>query len=90
MKTPEQMAEEFSNFFTGERRKTMAKKSWWTGYKAAQQWISVKERLPEEGQEILWYHALGGEYCVGQLTDATTPPFFTHWMPLPEAPKEEK
>jgi hypothetical protein len=48
MKTPEELAEEFAEFFAGERRKTIAKKSWWTGYlTAAPQWISVKDRLPE-------------------------------------------
>ena len=36
MKTPEQMAEEFAEHFAGERRKTIAKKSWWTGYEAAE------------------------------------------------------
>ena len=34
-KTPEQLAEEFAEHFAGERRKTIAKKSWWTGYQAA-------------------------------------------------------
>jgi hypothetical protein len=34
-KTPKQMAEEFAEHFAGERRKTIAKKSWWTGYEAA-------------------------------------------------------
>ena len=53
-------------------------------------WISVKERLPEVGKEILWYHEPGGEFSVGLLHHEIEQPFFTHWMPLPEAPKEEK
>lgn len=52
-KTPEQMAEEFSNVFRSERRKTIAKKSWYTGFEeglkyASAKWISVNERLPED------------------------------------------
>lgn len=157
-KTPEQMAEEFAEHFAGERRKTIAKKSWWTGYQAAKdqladadkvitydyvetarndakeliakyelegdkdmlikalvaayctgvdavdgylrnslsayrnsvkrlQWISVKERLPEEGEEIFWCHAPTCEMVVGQLVGPT--PYFTHWMPLPEPPEKE-
>jgi hypothetical protein len=54
MKTPEQLAEEFSQSFAGERRKTIAKKSWWTGYEAAMpQWISMKDRLPNDGDRCL-------------------------------------
>jgi hypothetical protein len=37
MKTPEELAEEFAELFAGERRKTIARKSWWTGYQAAQE-----------------------------------------------------
>lgn len=56
MKTPEQMAEEYADCFAGERRKTIAKKSFFAGYQAAKpQWISVKERLPEEGQDCIFY-----------------------------------
>lgn len=54
------------------------------------QWISVKDRLPEVGKEILWYHQPGGEFAVGYLLDEATQPFFTHWMELPAPPKEEK
>lgn len=55
-----------------------------------QQWISVKDRLPEVGKEILWYHEPGGEFSVGLLHHEVEQPFFTHWMPLPAPPKEEK
>lgn len=65
-------------------------------------WISVKERLPEDGQQVLIYTKgketymariyKGGEAwpisnscgCCG--TDEP----FTHWMPLPEPPRDAK
>ena len=63
----------------------------------AGKWISVKDRLPEEHQWVLcqcraairdvlrwhngqWYHDPQHRYFQS---------FVTHWMPLPEAPKEE-
>lgn len=59
-------------------------------------WISVKDRLPEEKEWVLcycrakikevlrfqngeWYHDPNHTYMYG---------FVTHWMPLPEPPKE--
>lgn len=55
-------------------------------------WISVKERLPEDGVEVIvvsdgtacasWHEAGDFGWSVGGKV--------THWMPLPEAPKEEK
>lgn len=64
---------------------------------ATQKWISVKERLPEDKAFVLckcraglyevlswigasWYHDTNHCYMKG---------FVTHWMPLPEQPKEE-
>lgn len=73
------------------------------GKKDAIQWISVKDRLPEEGEKVLIY----------TKTDITTFGLYTknygfgkregfecgdgfmwmntssHWMPLPEPPEEE-
>lgn len=63
-------------------------------------WISVKDRLPRHHQDVLCYHnangllcgyysePLGGEFVVcGNIykIDSGT---ITHWMPLPEPPKE--
>ena len=94
MKTPEQMAEEYVAKTWDGRAKGVpvefCKKDFLAGYKAAQQWISVKDRLPEIGKEILWYHEPGGEFSVGLLHHNVEQPFFTHWQPLPEPPKEEK
>ena len=64
-------------------------------------WISVKERLPELGIEVLISNRLYGRgigYCINpsgsfQCTILGTSfteeePNVTHWMPLPEAPTE--
>ena len=67
------------------------------GFEAAQpKWISVKERLPEPEKDVLvlwlgrhvrvgWY----SEECNDWKVDAGFTNDVTHWMPLPEAPKEE-
>ena len=57
-------------------------------------WIPVRERLPERGQEVIVY--AGGilepfvyAYCFWNK-DYCSFQHITHWMPLPEPPKEEK
>ena len=57
-------------------------------------WISVEERLPEEYRRVLGTCCMGvfeamydGKYWrIAELPFEDT---VTHWMPLPEAPKEE-
>lgn len=72
-----------------------------TGYRAGQKaaqpkWISVEERLPEEGVSVLIY----GFGCmdIGWIIDTGWRSEYisdydkgeiTHWMPMPEPPKEE-
>lgn len=62
------------------------------------QWISVDDRLQEEEREVLCY--LGNSIAkvmrvcflrYGEWRDDSgwPVPTVTHWMPLPEAPKEE-
>ena len=57
-------------------------------------WISVKDKLPEEGVYVLVWETQGFAYCdmlksgvwnIGANNGA----IISHWMPLPEPPKEE-
>ncbi len=59
-------------------------------------WISVEERLPDRGVEVLGTNGKAVEMCTywpGQPTpwESWTAFHFkpTHWMPLPEPPKED-
>lgn len=97
-KTPEELAEEFVNqedtgsdtFAHGLRNGFLA------GYQAAApQWISVKDRLPEDISEVLI--AFGGGVSIACYGGDWRHPVYpmlpllsvTHWMPLPKPPKEE-
>lgn len=63
------------------------------------EWISVKERLPEEGVAVLIAYDADGRllrriaqqyygvwYVFGAVVTADFNQKVTHWMPLPEAP----
>ena len=63
----------------------------------APQWISVKDRLPHNADEVLIYFS-DGIVISGDYFDAVgfIPEHFydgngkiSHWMPLPEPPKED-
>ena len=59
---------------------------------AEQKWIPVTERLPERGQEVIAYSGnilspTVFAYCFWSK-DYDTWVHVTHWMPLPEPPKE--
>ena len=64
-----------------------------------QEWISVKDRLPEVGKKVLVYCKENkNDYEIGAYSD-TYRGFFvrqtwyeniTHWMPLPPAPEDVK
>jgi hypothetical protein len=62
------------------------------------EWISVKDRLPEEEKEVLCYlgNALGKGIVVAfrrhgdWYFDGWKCPTVTHWMLLPEPPKEDE
>lgn len=58
-------------------------------------WISVKERMPEDGKNVLAYEGGGfyfldwccdGDWVVASASTAVV----THWMPLPEPPEYQK
>lgn len=67
-------------------------------------WISVKERLPEEGQVVLFVPTTnqksvqvgklshvgkqGGAMFENMYSRTTMRYYATHWMPRPEPPKE--
>ena len=60
----------------------------------AREWISVKDRLPEHGKNVLTLDSMGN-YFIGSFTPDTgwneqecewNP--VKWWMPLPEPPKE--
>ena len=65
---------------------------------ARPRWISVEERLPEEKEDvaaIIRYNENVWEYGIAFLMDGswrangTRQVTVTHWMPLPEPPKED-
>lgn len=63
------------------------------------EWISVKDKMPEDGKEVLFYgdgNFMTGFYDVDNECWAVTasdmiayPEDVTHWMELPECPAEE-
>ncbi len=63
-------------------------------------WISVKDRLPEHGDVVLCWHKAKDYPIVLQFDKRSGfwlddqwdygMGLITHWMPLPEAPKEEQ
>ena len=44
------------------------------------EWISVKDKMPEDGKEVLFSDGIS---MIAYAQDVT------HWMPLPEPPEEE-
>ena len=57
-------------------------------------WINVKDRLPEEGKYVLVWESQGFAYCEKLICGiwnigANNGAIITHWMPLPEPPKED-
>jgi len=98
MKTPEELAEAYANLWP-DMCINGAKKGFLAGYQAAApQWISVKDRLPEDGDDLsimlVWrriehdYDTVRWRYQQGWdcvIQDKAT---ITHWMPLPKPPEK--
>ena len=68
--------------------------------KTSTRWISVRERLPQDGQKVIATFRNDGGRVVDQARYANGEFDFaswayvwgdnvTHWMPLPQPPKEE-
>lgn len=62
--------------------------------KEPQQWIPVTERLPERDQEVIVF---SGDYLEPKVfayhfwgEKFSSWKGITHWMPMPEIPKEER
>jgi len=53
-------------------------------------WISVKDRLPELGTVVLVAKDIGSVNTTYFGVNGFRDESVTHWMPLPEPPKEEK
>lgn len=107
MKTPEELAEQWCAEHICHLQMTCHAEAFLAGYAAAQQkWISVKDRLPEDGQSCIYVihipkknewkldygewqaeeNVFYGEYIDYRDLNWT----LTHWMPLPEPPKENE
>lgn len=101
VKTPEEMAEEYSfhKYIPNTKQSRFGADDFLAGYKAAQQWISVKERLPEHGIPVLVFDTLANAIELmswDKIMEAfgTEDAYFvqlneaSHWMPLPKPPEE--
>ena len=108
-KTPEQMAEEWasSRWYT-KHDPTMSERSkvaFLAGYQAAQQWINVKDRLPEDGIPVLAFvfDTMEVGYIEMLITDDHEFHWIgdhnyidkghravTYWMPLPKPPEAKE
>jgi len=77
MKTPEEMAEEYAELMSfdvrGHQRGFLA------GYKAAQQWISVKDKNPLAKTMVLVCHKNFGVQ-MGYLDENSVKPCRNHWV----------
>lgn len=74
----------------------------WNGVVSMAEWISVKDRLPEDMGDVLvvafwherwqtmigWCRKAEAEWRVYTSHGEMKPGGVTHWMPLPEPPKE--
>ena len=94
MRTPEELAKQYCDQFSwNDPREEDALEAFIAGYQAAQQWISVKDRLPECSTGVLIYvnfqaHNITFRYYTvalfnGTSWDDNSRNFVTHWMSPP-------
>ena len=83
----------YKNFDIGYDLKMAFEDGYRVGVEATQpRWISVDDILPDKGSEVLLCDkggVIGVGYYTGTWYSCNTPYRITHWMPLPEAPKED-
>lgn len=83
----------YENFDIGYDLKMAFEDGYRVGVEATQpRWISVDDILPDKGSEVLLCDkggVIGVGYYTGTCYSCNTPYRITHWMPLPEAPKED-
>lgn len=76
-------------------------KGWNDAVDAMPKWISVKDRLPKKSGVYLAFTMAGSTMTLDysakyrafnafDYQDEIFPIYVTHWMPLPEPPKEDK
>jgi len=51
-------------------------------------WISVNDRLPEEGQHIVMYDSAYDDYGTIYYPEPYITDNMDYWMPIPDIPKE--
>ena len=103
-KTPEELVEEYANswwdYCEYPNEWEEVRRSYLAGYQAAQQWISVKERLPETNELCIVnteFRAIvpalyGNESWIfdeGQGWSEKALSYVSHWMPLPKPPEDK-
>jgi hypothetical protein len=96
-KTPEQLAEEYIAGLESQQKGCYnqsygvgaLESGFLAGYQAAKQWISVKDSEPSDETWVLGTNGRDIECVFKHFTDCYSMTTITHWMPLPEAPKEE-
>ena len=78
----------------GELREAAAQVTKLAADAAEREWISVEDRLPEPGVDVLAAYrdrhinmgTAGDDWLEEDIADGN----ITHWMPLPQSPREEK